>query len=400
MEKAISISGLASANIRRKPFRTAALVLITAISAAVLFATLILSSSLENGIKDFQKRLGADLMIVPEGYESKFENVLLSGQPNYFYMDRSIEDAVRSVKGVAQVSSQFYLTSLSESCCDFPVQLIGFDPESDFIIQPWAKKSFKKSETANDEKELLLTGSNISLVNNHVTFFSADHEVTSRLAKSGTGMDNAIYTDLETLQKIFDDSKKKGFGFISDGDTTNKTSAIFVKLEKDAKPDGTTLRIKNAVSGIVVIQSGDFLSSLEEKISSFLIFPKLLSIFMLLISVLTLAVVFSLIANERNREYSILRVLGADSLTLKKLLLTEAGIIGITGALTGIFTGALIVFPFNLLISEKISLPLSLENPAKIVLFALLTFALIVFSSLLAAGFSAVKISKQKVVFK
>ena len=121
---------------------------------------------------------------------------------------------------------------------------------------------------------------------------------------------------------------------------------------------------------------------------------------MLLISIMTLAVVFSLIANERNREYSILRVLGADSRTLKKLLLTEAAIIGLTGALTGIFTGALIVFPFNLLISEKISLPLSLENPAKIVLFALLTFALIVFSSLLAAGFSAVKISKQKVVFK
>ncbi len=400
MEKAITIFGLASSNIKRKPYRTAALVLITTLSAAVLFATLVLSSSLESGIKGFKKRLGADLMIVPEGYGNKFENVLLSGEPNYFYMDRSIEDVVRSVKGVAQVSSQFYLTSLSESCCDFPVQLIGFDPETDFIIQPWAKKSFKKNTRTDSNKELLLTGNNIIVEKNHVTFFSAQHEVLSRLAKSGTGMDNAIYTDLETLQKIFDDSKKKGFGFISDGDTTNKTSAIYVKLEKGAKPDGTALRIKNAVSGIEIIRSDNFLSSLEEKISGFLIFPKLLSVFMLLISALTLTVVFSLIANERNREYSILRVLGADSRTLKKLLLTEAAIIGLTGALSGIFTGALVVFPFNVLISEKISLPLSVESPVKIILFVVLTFILIMISTLIAAGFSAVKISKQKVVFK
>ncbi|MBP3743460.1 MAG: ABC transporter permease [Treponema sp.] len=397
MEKAITISGLAFSNIKRKPFRTFALILISALSAGVLFATLILASSLEQGIKGFQNRLGADLMIVPQGNENKFENVLLTGEPNYFYMNRSIEDLVRGVQGVSQVSSQFYLTSLNESCCDFSIQIIGFDPQTDFIIQNWAGKKIEK----NKDDELLLTGSNVTLSHNQVTFFGQTHKVTARLAKSNTGMDNAIYTDLKTLQKIFEASKEKGFGFISDGDTSNKTSTIFVKLAKGASADGTSLRIKNAVGdGIEVVQGDKFLSSLEEKISGFLIFPKLLSVFTLLISSITLALVFSLIANERKREYSILRVLGADSSALSKLILFEAAGIGAIGALSGIFVAALIVLPFNFVISEKIALPLSLESPVKIILLALISLVIIVFSSLLAAAFSAVKISKQKVIFK
>ena len=85
-------------------------------------------------------------MIGPEGSEQELEGILLYGSPNYFYMDKNIEEIIRSVDGVQTASSQTYLASVSESCCDFPVQLIGFDPETDFIIQPWAKKSFKKND--------------------------------------------------------------------------------------------------------------------------------------------------------------------------------------------------------------------------------------------------------------
>ena len=91
MEKAITIQRLAFSNIKRKPYRTAALIAITALAAAVLFASFILSSSLKGGINGFQKRLGADLMIVPEGYDAQVESVLLTGEPNYFYMDKNVE---------------------------------------------------------------------------------------------------------------------------------------------------------------------------------------------------------------------------------------------------------------------------------------------------------------------
>lgn len=393
MEKAITIQRLAFSNIKRKPYRTAALIAITALSAAVLFASFILSSSLKGGINGFQKRLGADLMIVPEGYGTQVESVLLTGEPNYFYMDKNVESIIRNIEGVEKVSGQFYLTSLSESCCDFPIQIIGFDPESDFIVTPWAAGKIQTHENS----ELIFAGNNVSITKNQVTFFSQTHHVSSKLSKSGSGMDNAIYADLPTLQKIFDDAKAKGFGFISEGDTTNKTSVIFVKLLQDAKQDGTALRIKTLLPDVQIIKGGSFISSLAEKIESFLIFPKILTGIVLLISTFTLAIVFSLIVNERKREYSILRVLGADKITLRKLIFSEAFVIGSIGAATGIFLGALVVLPFNTLIAEKLSVPFVLSTPVMIIIFAFITFAISVFSSVFAAVFGVNKVSEQKI---
>ena len=396
MEKAITIKRLALENIKRKPFRTAALITLTSLSAAVLFASLIITSSLKSGIRGFKNRLGADLMLVPAGYEGQLENILINGEPNYFYMDKSTEEIIRGIQGVKEASGQFYLTSLSESCCDFPIQIIGFDSESDFLIQNWAKTKVRPQQG----KEYIFSGSNISTPHNEVKFFGQQHKITARLSKSNTGMDNAIYADLNTLQNIFDDAKSRGFGFISDGDTKTKVSSIFVKLEADAKADSTALRIKTALPEVQVITGSSFISNLAERISGFVIFPQALSIIILLITIFTLGIVFSLIANERFKEYSILRVLGADSATLKKLLLFEAGAIGFFGAISGIFLSALIVLPFNILISEKIDLPFSLSNPFIITGFALISFAVTIFAALISALYSAIKLSKKEVIFK
>ena len=393
MEKTITTKSLALANIKRKPYRTAALTVLVALAAGVLFGTLFLTVSIKGGLKGINTRIGADLMIVPEGYEAQAEGVLLSGEPSYFYMEKSIEETVRGIQGVAAVTSQFYLTSLSESCCDFPIQIIGFDPSSDFIIKSWARK--KVLNTSGDE--IILAGSNITTEKNTVRFFEYTHSVTARLAKSGTGMDNVIYTDINSLQKIFDDAKTKGFGFISDGDTKNRTSVIFVKLAADAKPDSTTARIKGAVPGVQVIQSDKFVSSLIDSISSFLAILNAVSVLVILITVLTLSIVFSLTINERLREFSILRVLGADFSRLRAIVFTEAGILGSIGAVSGVGISALILLPFNFLISEKLSMPFLLAGAGQIILFAIITFVILILACLAASVSGAIKVSKKEI---
>ena len=393
MEKTITVKSLALANISKKPYRTAALTVLVALAAGVLFGTLLLTASIKGGLGGIKKRIGADLMIVPEGYESQAEGVLLNGEPSYFYMDKAVEETIGEIQGVAAVTSQFYLTSLSESCCDFPIQIIGFDPSSDFIIKSWALKKVLKTSG----EEIILAGSNITTEKNTLRFFEGRHEVSARLAKSGTGMDNVIYADLASLQKIFDDAKAKGFGFISDGDTKSKTSVIFVKLAKGAKPDSTAARIKGAVPGVQVIQSGKFISGLMENISSFLIFLYAGSVLIILITVLTLSIVFTLSINERLREFSILRVLGADFPKLRSIVFTEAGLLGSIGAVTGVFLSALILLPFNLLISQKLNMPFLLSGPVQVILFAVITFVILIAACLVAAVSGAIKVSKKEI---
>ena len=397
MEKEITSKYIAISNLKKKPFRTAAMLAVIALSSAVLLASLILTSSLKKGIYGIQSRLGADLMIIPEGSEQEMEGILLYGSPNYFYMDKSIEEVIRSVEGIEAASSQTYLASLSESCCDFPVQIIGFDPESDFIVKNWAKSRFGKMP---GDEEVLFAGSNIDVQKKTVRFYGQTHKVTAKLAKSGSGMDSAIYTDIATLKNIFFDARAKGFGFISGEDIDKKVSAVFVKLADGVKADSAALRIQRALSqvpdapAIQILQNEKMISNLMNKFSAILIFMNGLSALILVITFTTLTVVFSLMLNERLKEFAVLRVLGASHLHLKKIVFGEAGILGCAGAVTGIFLSLLIIIPFNVLISEKLALPFAMSSLPQIILFSLLVFVIILAASILSSVFSAVRISK------
>ena len=74
-------------------------------------------------------------------------------------------------------------------------------------------------------------------------------------------------------------------------------------------------------------------------------------------AVLVLFIVFSSTLNERKRELSLLRILGASRGWLARLVLLESVYIGIGGALAGIAAAALVVFPFDQLIFNAFGLP-------------------------------------------
>jgi putative ABC transport system permease protein len=134
-----------------------------------------------------------------------------------------------------------------------------------------------------------------------------------------------------------------------------------------------------------------------ENISSFLIFLYAGSVLIILITVLTLSIVFTLSINERLREFSILRVLGADFPKLRSIVFTEAGLLGSIGAVTGVFLSALILLPFNLLISQKLNMPFLLSGPVQVILFAVITFVILIAACLVAAVSGAIKVSKKEI---
>lgn len=387
MNNSLTITTIAIKNLSQRKYRTALLLSLIGLSAAVLFTVLILVTSLFLGIKSVEERLGADLLVVPEEYENQVQAVIMSGQPNYFYMDKKVEQIVASVSGVAAVSSQFYLTSLSESCCDFPIQLIGFDSDTDFVVKSWIGKSIKNTEGA------LFAGAGVPLENESVRFFGQSHQVSSILAKTGSGMDYAVYTDKQTLQSIFEDARAKGFAFVSDGDVNSKISTVLVKLEEGAKIDSTILKIKMAAPGVKVIESDRMLKNNGKTLSSLLGFLYALVAVFLIVTIFTLAFVFSLSINERLKEFSILRTLGATRKKLSAIVVLEAVILGFAGGLSGIILSSLIVFPFNAMIAQKISLPFIVPQIELIATFAVITFVVAVVSSVLASLKGVIRIA-------
>ena len=64
-------SGLAIRNIRRKPFRSVTLILLSAFLAFSIFAGSLVVMSLQNGLKSYEARLGADVVVVRRKRDSR-----------------------------------------------------------------------------------------------------------------------------------------------------------------------------------------------------------------------------------------------------------------------------------------------------------------------------------------
>ena len=397
MKKLSSLS-IALSNLSYKINRTLSMLLLTSLCAASVFACVVLYFGLKNGINTIQKRLGADLMIVPKGAEQKMQSVLISGEPNYFYMEKEIAEKISQIEGVEKVTSRFYLTSVSEDCCDFPVQIVGFEPETDFVISPWIEESFppdsKKFTEEFYTEGCVVTGSNVLTQKDGVRFFGKTHPVSGKLSKSGAGIDNAVFVSMNTLKEIYDDAKGRGFGFISDGKAGSKVSAVFVRLSEGAKADSTAVKITSRIPNVSVVKRDAVFSEISSSLDSVFFILKILAVSVMLFTVISLAIIFPLAVSSRTAEFSILRILGAAHKKCAKILLYEALFISVAGGLSGIALACLLVFPFCTAIDSALSVPLVFPPPAILFLTGCAVLLAVIFAVLLSALKSIIAVSK------
>ena len=397
MKKLSSLS-IALSNLSYKINRTLSMLLLTSLCAASVFACVVLSFGLKNGINTVQKRLGADLMIVPKGAEQKMQSVLILGEPNYFYMEKEIAEKISQIEGVEKVTSRFYLTSVSEDCCDFPVQIVGFEPETDFVISPWIEESFSPDSKKFTEEfyteGCIVTGSNVLTQKDGVRFFGKTHPVSGKLSKSGAGIDNAVFVSMNTLKEIYDDAKGRGFGFISDGKAGSKVSAVFVRLSEGAKADSTAVKITSRIPNVSVVKRDAVFSEISSSLDSVFFILKILAVSVTLFTVISLAIIFPLAVSSRTAEFSILRILGAAHKKCAKILLYEALFISVAGGLSGIALACLLVFPFCTAIDSALSVPLVFPPPAILFLTGCAVLLAVIFAVLLSALKSIIAVSK------
>ena len=131
-------------NLKSYPGRTAAMLFFTILMAAVIFGGTLIVSGVNRGLDTVQARLGADILVTPEDAKNDFDaqRFLIQAEPGYFYMDSKKLDEILAIEGVEQASPQMFLASATASCCSAKLQIIAFDPETDFTIQPWIRETF------------------------------------------------------------------------------------------------------------------------------------------------------------------------------------------------------------------------------------------------------------------
>ena len=392
----LSTGGLSLKNLQAKPVRTACLIVVVAILAFTLFGGSILALNLRQGLNTMTKRFGADLMVVPEGAAEKAKGLLLRGESSLYYFDSNVVDKVAATEGVVCASPQFFLASLSTECCDDEVQLIAYDPATDFVVQPWIAE--KRHESVSDGQ--VVVGSRIELrPNGTIKLFNDEYKVAAQLSESASGYDTSIFMTMNTMRALIDNAHAQRYGFLADSYKGEVISAVLAKTDQSKNPSSLAWNIRKQNEGVEVLISQGIFARIAQTLSGLVKYIHIFSIALWALAVIVLAAVFSGTIHERKKEFAVLRILGATRKKLIGIVLGEAAIAGIGGGLAGIFLASLAVFPFSTYISERLELPY-LDAPFfNIVLLVLASLLLSALAGPLASLYSALRISRAETYF-
>jgi putative ABC transport system permease protein len=392
-KRALNIGTISFQNLKAKPVRSACLVLTVAVLAFALFGGAILSANFNQGLEIMAKRFGADLMVVPEGSGGAVQALLLRGEPRYFYFDSDIVDTVSSAEGVVCASPQFFLTSLAADCCDAMVQLIAYDPETDFVVQPWITEKYR----GQIEDGQVVVGSRITIrKDDTIGLLNYLYPVAARLSKSASGLDTSIFMTMNTMRLLIARANAEGYDFLSVQDQAmrgRRISAVLVDADPNTSPRSLAAAIKSKNKGVDVVVSQSVLSGIAETLAGFTSYMHIISAVLWLLALVVLAAVFSGTIHERKKEFALLRILGATRKKLLSLVLCESLLTGIAGAVLGIILSCIVLFPFSTLISERLGLPYLNTSPLTMCATILASLFLSALTGPLASLYAALKIS-------
>ncbi|MDO4753746.1 MAG: FtsX-like permease family protein [Bacillota bacterium] len=391
----MTVRELAKRNIKNKPHRTYSMMVLTAVICLVLFLSSFVILSLRNGIVSLSNRMGADVIVVPEGYDAKVTGAILRGEPNSFFLDASVLERVRNVEGVDYATPQFFIATLSAGCCSFPIQVIGIDVDSDFVVLPWLKTQVRFPIP----KGGVIVGHNI--VGNYkeeVRFFNRGFLVEGRLAQTGMGFDNSVFMPLEDARSLAEEFKK--LLDYKDLDVRNSYSSVMVKV----KPGYDSKAVKEAIGRefenedagkrVYALISKQMMSEVSGNMSGMVLYlyGQMILIYLLAFGVLSLVYSFSM--KERKKEIATLRVMGASKRQIKTILFTEVLMINALGSLIGCIVGFVAAELFAPAIGISVGLPFLAPNFMVMLFMVFVAFVLGTVLGPLSSYFSIRKMLK------
>ena len=379
-------------NLLRKPGRTAALILLTALLSASVFGGSVVVGSLRRGLQSLEARLGADIIVMPAEAESKvsFKNMLLQGTTGAFYMDASVLDEVRGAQGVEIAAPQTFLASLKADCCAIKVQIIGIDPDADFTVKPWIEERYARDlgdmEVAVGCKVTAGVGETLKIYEQYT-------HVVAKLAETGTGLDTAVYCSMDTMRKLLAAAEAKGVSHkITSG--ADVISAVYVKVKDGYDPGQVNNWLNGHIRKVTAVRARSMFTDVSDSLSGIARAARALigAVWALALAILLLA--FAMMIHERRREFAVLRLLGMSRRGLHGVILAETALCGLAGALVGVGVAALGVFPFTTLIETKLGLPYLTPDAGALLKLAIGTALATLAVALLAGTWAAARLSR------
>ena len=371
-------------DIQRHAFLNACLLATVVILSVMLFSVTVISVSLKKGMGNMRKRLGADIMLVPKGEREKAENMLLEGSRSNFYFDGAVYEKVQSIDGISDSTSQCFLKSLSADCCSSEVQIVFFDPETDFVVGPWIETEYKQKLSG----DAVIVGSDIVSEDGRIKLFGQEYAIASQMARTGTALDSSVYFSTDAKSELLKNAEEKGSFLTEEQKKGDILSSIFINVDGSHTAEQVIDSAHKTIGDIFdVVYPKKLHESLSGSLGKITGVVNVISLSLGILLVAILLIINSIIMKGRKPEIALLRVLGHKKKDLIRKLLSEMGLISLAGALGGSLLGALIVIPFGRYIGKSLDMPYLGPGIVSVLLQILLIVGLVILIVFLSSVF-------------
>ena len=386
-------ANMALKNLQRRPVRSWCMIFFVFMLAASLFLSTVLTDSLSDSLEKTTNRMGADVIVVPKEYERDMADALFQGTISAFNFDMKWLDEISGVPGIAKASPQLYLKTLAADCCSTSVQLIAFEPETDFIITSWlADDGIALPKTGE-----VIVGSKITPEEDgNIIFFNQPYKVVGQLEETRSNYDACVFMTYETADSIVtSEIWKTTFG--EAGTAENLVSCLMIRAEEGVSKNDIATAINYRLSKDCPVRAftmNGLLSGAMDTVNSM---DNYSTILMALISILVIAAllcIFTITINERTKEFGILASLGATSNKLSGIVLSEGIFIGLAGGLIGVIFSIAALLIFGNTIVVLLDIPKLNSNLMYLLGLGLKCMALALVVSIGASLYSAWKVSR------
>jgi putative ABC transport system permease protein len=290
-------------------------------------------------------RLGADLMVVAQNTLTNITVALLTVEPTNETLDADLLSRAH-INGTGRAAFQrvFHTEQSDFGGQGESVDLIGYDPEHDFTIQPWITERLGRPIQPDD---VILGAARDLPLGAEIALFGKPFRVYAKLGRSGAGThERGVFmptSDLLALAPSIKAQTGESPPMLEPG----KVSGFFIELA----PGATELQLRFALlshlSGIKVIAGGSLLTGIRQGVTALLGGAVALVSMMFASTALLVSVLFSAIITERRGELGLLKAIGAKRSQIVGVVLIEAILATGIGGLCGVVFGILLLRVFE-----------------------------------------------------
>ncbi|SDD56940.1 ABC transporter permease [Sporomusa acidovorans] len=309
-------------NVRGRVSYNFIIVFAVTLAVTTVLLTLFVSRSIQLGVQHNSQLLGPDMALVQPGTKASGHIYVAKGPPAQGKLPMAIIKQLQSFPEVEKISVQSCLGAIPLGTAH--IRVIGFDPGTDFMVQPWLQKTKHKDSPATDEA---LLGSNVEPgKSGDIHIGGKNYKPAGRLAETGSFMDQTIFVPL-LMDKL------------------EEVSWILVQLKPGTSLDIMANKLETNLPNTEVLTRTEMLKTINDQLHGLLAGRgfSAAALFVIAGSMLTMGAVFSLMMYERRREFGLLQAMGAKRTFILRLILGEALVLCCLGILTGVVLAVIIL---------------------------------------------------------